>query len=113
MDTVWLLVQDGLVVNSVIIPEEATWNDAGVEDETVGASYCAQFGEGLWIRTYEDESRRKWFAGVGFTYRADLDAFVPPKPDTDCTLDETLCHWISADGKDLSARLHPTQESGR
>jgi hypothetical protein len=36
---------------------------------------------------------RKNFAGVGYTYNAERDAFIPPKPDEDCTLDEETCLW--------------------
>ena len=107
MDTVWAHVVDGTVVNVIVVPEEATWDENGVEDEAVGEEFCQQFAIGRWIRTFPDFSKRKWFAGVGFAYRDDLDAFVPPKPATDCTLDEDTCHWISADGKDLSASGSP------
>ena len=31
---------------------------------------------------------RKNFAGIGFTYDAGRDAFIPPKPYPSCTLDE-------------------------
>jgi hypothetical protein len=34
------------------------------------------------------------YAGQGFTYNEDLDAFIPPKPTGDATLDETTFSWI-------------------
>lgn len=34
------------------------------------------------------------FAGIGFTYRADLDAFVPPQPYPSWTLNEATCAWV-------------------
>lgn len=37
---------------------------------------------------------RKNFAGLGYTYDAARDAFIPPKPSDDATLDETTCQWI-------------------
>jgi hypothetical protein len=36
---------------------------------------------------------RKNYAGVGFTYHADLDAFVPPKPYENWVLNETTARW--------------------
>lgn len=36
---------------------------------------------------------RKNFAGVGFTYDADRDAFIPPKPFDSWVLDEDTCQW--------------------
>ena len=37
---------------------------------------------------------RKNYAGIGFTYDAGRDAFIPPKPGDDWTLDEASCTWI-------------------
>lgn len=34
----------------------------------------------LWIETFPDGSQRKNFAGIGYTYYSEYDAFVPPKP---------------------------------
>ena len=42
-----------------------------------------------------DQSRalRKNYAGIGFTYDAVRDAFIPPKPSADAVLDEMTCTW--------------------
>ena len=37
---------------------------------------------------------RKNYAGVGFTYDADRDAFIAPKPDNATGFDEETCRWI-------------------
>jgi hypothetical protein len=36
---------------------------------------------------------RKNYAGVGFTYDAQKDAFIPPKPYESWVLDENTCLW--------------------
>ena len=36
---------------------------------------------------------RKNYAGIGFTYDAQRDAFVPPKPFASWTLNEDTCLW--------------------
>lgn len=36
---------------------------------------------------------RKNYAGIGYTYDADRDAFIPPKPDGNYTLNEETCLW--------------------
>jgi hypothetical protein len=38
---------------------------------------------------------RKNYAGIGYTYDAGRDAFIPPKPYASWTLDETTCLWNS------------------
>jgi hypothetical protein len=36
---------------------------------------------------------RKNYAGIGYTYNRELDAFVPPKPYASWVLDEETCLW--------------------
>ena len=35
----------------------------------------------------------KHFAGIGFSYREDLNAFVPPSPYPSWQLNEATCQW--------------------
>jgi len=36
---------------------------------------------------------RKNYAGIGYTYDADKNAFIPPKPFASWVLDDTTCQW--------------------
>ena len=50
---------------------------------------------------------RKNYAGIGYTYNLQLDAFIPPKPFASWVLDETTCLWTAptpmpTDGKQYS-----------
>jgi hypothetical protein len=44
-----------------------------------------------------DQSKafRKNFAGIGYTYNAERDAFIPPKPFNSWLLNEETCLWES------------------
>jgi hypothetical protein len=46
------------------------------------------------VRTSYNNSIRKNYAGIGFTYDETRDAFIPPKPFDDCVLDEQTCVWV-------------------
>ena len=35
------------------------------------------------------------YAGIGFTYDADRDAFIPPQPYASWVLDEDTCLWVA------------------
>jgi hypothetical protein len=48
---------------------------------------------GQWLETKEDGSIRKNHAGIGFTYDATRDAFIPKKPYASWTLNNTTCRW--------------------
>ena len=43
----------------------------------------------------KDQSKalRKNYAGIGFTYDEERDAFIPPKPYESWILDEDTCQW--------------------
>jgi hypothetical protein len=45
----------------------------------------------------EDQSKalRFNYAGIGFTYDADRDAFIPPKPYDSWVLGEDTCLWVA------------------
>jgi hypothetical protein len=58
---------------------------------------------GEWIQTSYNTSGgqhpdgrplRKNFAGIGFTYDRERDAFIPPKPEGDYALDDETCLWV-------------------
>jgi hypothetical protein len=47
------------------------------------------------ITPSDDQTKalRKNYAGIGFTYDKDKDAFIPPKPFNSWTLNEDTCLW--------------------
>ena len=46
-------------------------------------------------RTSYHGNIRKNYAGIGYTYDATRDAFIPPKPFASWLLNETSCIWES------------------
>lgn len=51
---------------------------------------------GNWIKTSYNNKIRKNYAGIGYFYDAQKDAFIPPKPDGNYILDEETCRWVVA-----------------
>lgn len=43
--------------------------------------------------TDQSKALRKNYAGIGYTYDRDRDAFIPPKPYASWILDEQTCLW--------------------
>jgi hypothetical protein len=52
-------------------------------------SYNTQAG----VHTADGTPYRKNYAGIGYSYDATRDAFVPPKPFASWSLNETSCLW--------------------
>lgn len=48
---------------------------------------------GTWVQTSYNANIRKNFAGIGFTYDEELDAFIAPKPFDSWVLDQQTCKW--------------------
>lgn len=48
---------------------------------------------GNWIQTSYNDNFRGRFAGVGFKYYPELDAFAPPQPYPSWTLNEETWDW--------------------
>jgi len=82
------------VVLRVIVVGNADTSDAsGVEKEHIGAAFCEKLFGGTWKKTSYNGNIRKRYAGVGYTYNADLDAFVAPKPYASWVLNNTTADW--------------------
>tara|TARA_B100000900_G_C20207328_1_gene564368 strand:+ start:183 stop:614 length:432 start_codon:yes stop_codon:yes gene_type:complete len=76
----------------------------GVEQENIGIDFLTKLtGWAVWKQTsYNTKGGvhklgntplRKNFAGVGYTYDEDRDAFIPPKLYNSWTLNEDTCFW--------------------
>ena len=52
---------------------------------------------GTWVKTSYNGNIRNRFAGVGFTYDEQRDAFIEPKPDNAIGFDEKNLSWIIAE----------------
>ena len=83
-------VENGLVTQ--VIVAEAEFFETFVDSspgEWIQTSYNTHGG----IHTLSGTPLRKNYAGIGYTYDRELDAFIPPKPYASWTLDEETCLW--------------------
>jgi hypothetical protein len=82
------------VVTQVIVVDNKDCSDAnGVEKEYIGVAFCERLFGGTWKQTSYNGNMRKNYAGLGYTYNADIDAFVPPKPFASWLLNEETAQW--------------------
>ena len=82
-----------LVNDSNIVINVTVIDDSDAPNESTGATFCSNLiGSGTWKQTYTDGTRKN-YAGVGFTFDSDRNAFIPPKPYDSWTLNETTCLW--------------------
>jgi hypothetical protein len=86
--------ENGIVQQVIVVDNKDTADASGVEKEYIGAAFCERLLGGTWKQTSYNGNFRKNYAGLGYTYDAARDAFIPPKPSDDATLDEATCQWI-------------------
>lgn len=87
--------ENGLVLNVVVVNDEDTTNDEGIENEETGVSFLKQtFGDDtLWKKTSYNRNIRKNYASKGGTYDSTRDAFIDEKPFNSWILNEETCTW--------------------
>jgi hypothetical protein len=83
-------ITNGIVDQVIVIEADvlATGN-WGNPSEWVQTSYNTASG----VHSQGGTPLRKNFAGVGYAYDAQRDAFIPPKPYASWLLNETTCQW--------------------
>jgi len=87
------LDENNVVTQVIVVANSDTADAFGVEKEHIGAAFCERLFGGTWKQTSYNGNKRKNYAGIGFTYREDIDAFVPPQPYASWTLNETTAQW--------------------
>lgn len=89
------LDSSGIVVQVIVVGNQDCIDAKGGESEQLGVEFCRSlFGENTeWIQTSYSGNIRKNYAGPGYAYDRQRDAFIPPKPFESWLLDETSCRW--------------------
>ena len=82
----------GNIVEQVIVVSNdiATTEQAGVD--FINQLYNTR---DVWKQTSYNNNIRKNFAGIGYHYDQQRDAFIPPKPYNSWILNEDTCQWQS------------------
>lgn len=81
-------VEEG-IVTQVIVAEADIINTLPESEKYIQTSYNTHGG----VHILGGTPLRKNYAGIGYTYDAVRDAFIPPKPFPSWTLNESTCLW--------------------
>ena len=83
-------VENGIVTQVIVIEQDVLdtghWGNPALWIQT---SYNTRGGQHILGGT----PLRKNYAGAGYTYDSERDAFIPPQPYASWVLDETTCQW--------------------
>lgn len=89
------LNENNEVIYVAYMDNEVITDRHGTEIDQLGIEHLHRHhGEDRrWVRTSYRGNFRNKYAGVGDTYREDLDAFISPQPYASWSLNETTCQW--------------------
>ena len=87
---------DNIVLRVVIIADEFQHrgHDFLADDVRLGGTWLqTSYNTFAGVHRLGGTPFRKNYAGIGYTYDASRDAFIPPKRYTSWTLNESTCEW--------------------
>jgi hypothetical protein len=95
---------NGKVIEVLSVVNEVLYDSNGIEQEAIGIDFLTKLtGYPVWKQTSYNTfggvhssggiPLRKNFAGIGYTYDENRDAFISPKPFNSWILNETTCVW--------------------
>lgn len=89
------LDENNIVIDVNVVSNDVVQNKSFPESEPLGVTFLSEWSNGFsnWKQTSYSASFRKNYAGIGFTYDANLDAFIPPQPYPSWTLNSEMCKW--------------------
>ena len=87
------LDENNVVTQVIVVSNNELLDANGQEREELGVAFCQKLFGGNWKQTSYNHNFRKRYAGIGYTYNAELDAFVPPKPYPSWVLNTEEANW--------------------
>ena len=72
-------IENNKVTDVIVVSNDDCGGGEFPESEPIGQEFLASLGlTGQWLQTSYHANFRAYYAGIGYTYDAQLDEFVPP-----------------------------------
>jgi hypothetical protein len=95
----WAQIDESNIVTQVLV---------GPNHGDEGEAFFNALG-GTWVKTSYNGNIRKNYAGIGYSYWPDIDAFVAPQCHDESVLDETTARW-NCTHEDHTPKMEITNE---
>ena len=103
----YAFLDENNIVTEVITGIDETETIEGLDTETWYGNFRGQTCK----RTSYNNNIRKRYAGIGYSYSEELDAFILPKPFPSWSLNEYTCDWEAPTPKPEDDKLYTWNES--
>ena len=86
---------DNIVETVIVVGNKDTQDENGNEVESVGIAFCKKlFGSDTnWIQTSYNHTMRVRYAGIGYKYHSDRNAFIRQQPYPSWIIDNSTVDW--------------------
>ena len=84
---------DNVVTQVIVVSNSDCGGGEYPASDPIGAAFCHNLLGGTWKQTSYNNNFRKRYAGIGYTFNEELDAFVAPKPYPSWTLNTETADW--------------------
>jgi hypothetical protein len=89
------LDENNVVLEVHVVHNNELLDENGIEQEQKGIDFLVNWSNGYlaWKQTSYNANFRKNYAGVGYTYDSQRDAFIPQQTFPSWVLNEDTCRW--------------------
>lgn len=89
------LDENNVVIQVIVVDDKETRDVNGIEHEALGIAFCKRmFGiDTRWLQTSYNGNIRVRYAGIGYTFLENEDAFIGPKPYDSWSLNSETLEW--------------------
>lgn len=85
--------ENNVVIQVIVVSNDDCGGGDYPGSDSIGASFCHNLLGGTWKQTSYNSNFRKRYAGIGYTFNEELDAFIAPQPYPSWTLNEETADW--------------------
>jgi hypothetical protein len=95
-----MLDENNIVTQVIVVSNDDIKDVNGNEVEEIGVAFCKKLlgADTRWKQTSYNNNMRVRYAGIGYSYNEELDAFIPPQPYASWVLNEETADWESPMG---------------
>lgn len=103
---------NNIVTEVLVVANRETMDAQGNEQESIGIEFLKTLtGHETWIQTSYNGKIRKNYAGIGYTYDSQRDAFIPPQLYPSWTLVEETCQWTAPISYPTDGKMYQWDET--
>ena len=103
---------NNIVTEVLVVANRETMDAQGNEQESIGIEFLKNLtGHETWIQTSYNGSIRKNYAGIGYIYDSQRDAFIPPQPYPSWILNEETCKWDAPVVRPIDDKVYQWDET--